>query len=114
MPFPQSPYNIRVGKVQVDSVDVSNTQFRLENTTKSTETLKSSSETDSNIAINLAECGDWDINDNIKITGYYYSKVGSSVHQVVSGNNGSHDFGTIAMEDAATGGGTLVNGGLAS
>lgn len=114
MAFPQAPYTIRVGKVQVNSVDVSGAQFRLENTTKSTETLKSSSETDSNITINLAECGDWDINDNIKLTGYYYGKVGSSVHQVVAGDNGAHNFETIALSDAATGGGTLVNGGLAS
>ena len=115
MAFPQSPYNVRVGKVQVNSVDVAGAQFRLKNTTKSTETLKASDETDSNITINLAECGDWDLNDNIEIEVSYYSKVGSATHQVVSGDYGFHNFGTIALSDAAAaGGGTLVNGGLVS
>lgn len=114
MPFPQVPYYVQVTKAQVSSVDVSGVQYRLENTTKSTETLKYSSETDSNISINLAECGDWDLNDNIKITASYYGKIKSSTHQVVSGDNSEYDFGTLALGDAAAGGGgTLVNGGLA-
>lgn len=113
MPFPQSPYYVQVTKAQVASVDVSGVQYKLENTTKSTETLKSSSESDSNITINLAECGDWDLNDNIKITATYYGKLISDTHQVVSGDNSVHDFGTLALADASTGGGgTLVNGGL--
>lgn len=111
MPFPQSPYYVQVTKAQVASVDVSGAQYRLENTTKSTETLKYSSESDSNITINLSECGDWDLNDNIKISASYYGKVKSSTHQVVSGDNSEHDFGTLALADA--GGGALVNGGLA-
>jgi hypothetical protein len=114
MPFPQSPYYVQVTKAQVASADVSGAQYRLENTTKATEALKSSSESDSNITINLAECGDWAINDNIKITASYYGKVVSDTHQVVSGDNSTHDFGTLALADASTGGGTLVNGGLVS
>ena len=112
MAFPQTPYYVQVSKSQVSSVDVAGVQYRLENTTKSTETLKSSSESDSNIIINLAECGDWDLNDNIKITASDYGKIASSTHQVVSGDNSEHDFGTLALADPAGGGGTLVNGGL--
>ncbi len=112
MPFPQSPYYVLVSKVQLSSADVSGAQFRLENTTKSTEMTGASDETDSNIAFNLAECGDWDLNDSIKITASYYGKVKSSTHQVVSGDNSEHDFGTMALADA--GGGRLVGGGLAS
>jgi len=112
MPFPQSPYYVFVSKVQVSSVDVSGAQFRLENTTKSTEIIGASDETDSNIAFNLAECGDWDLNDNITITASYYGKIVSITHQVVSGDNSEHDFGTLALSDPSAGGGTLVNGGL--
>jgi len=113
MPFPQSPYYVLVSKVQLSSVDVSGTQFRLENTTKSTEVIGASDETDSNIAFNLAECGDWDLLDSIKITATYYGKIVSSTHQVVSGDNSEHDFGTLAVTDpSAGGGGTLINGGL--
>lgn len=120
MSFPQSPYNIRVGKVQVDSVDVSGAQFRLKNTTKSTETLKTSSETDSNITINLAECGDWNINDNLELVISYNGKVATGTHQVVAADNGRHDFGTVALLEnvgrlVARGladGGRLINGGM--
>ena len=113
MSFPQMPYYVLVSKVQLSSVDVSGTQFRLENVTKSTETTGASTETDSNITFNLAECGDWALNDNIKITASYYGKIVSSTHQVVSGDNSEHDFGTLALSDESTGGGgTLVNGGL--
>lgn len=110
MPFPQAPYYVLVSKVQLSSADVSGAQFRLENTTKSTEMTGASNETDSNIAFNLAEAGDWDLNDNIKITATYYGKIVSDTHQVVSGDNSEHDFGTLALGDG--GGGTLVNGGL--
>lgn len=112
MPFPQSPYYVVVTKVQLSSVDVSGTQFRLQNTTKGTETIAVSAETDSNIIINLAECGDWDMNDSIKIIATYYGKIVSSSHQVVTGDNSEHDFGTLTLGDATAGGGTLVNGGL--
>ena len=115
MPFPRSPYYVHVTKAQVSSVDVTGAQYRLENTTKSTESLGTSSETDSNITINIAECGDWDMNDNIKITASYYGKLVSSTHQVVSGDNSTYDFGTLALDDPVSGGGgSLVNGGLAS
>ena len=101
MPFPQAPYHVHVDKVQVSGSDVSGAQFKLENVTKSTETRESSSEPDSNITINLAECGDWDLNDVIKITATYSGKTGSDTHQVVAGDNGYHDFGTIACVGAA-------------
>lgn len=112
MAFPQAPYYVLISKVQLSSADVAGAQFRLENTTKSTEVLGASDETDSNIAFNLAELGDWDLNDNIKITASYYGKIVSSTHQVVSGDYSEHDFGTLALADASAGGGTLVNGGL--
>lgn len=113
MPFPAAPYYVFVTKVQLSSADVSGTQFRLQNTTKSTEMTGASEETDSNIAFNLAEAGDWDLNDNIKITATYYGKIISSTHQVVSGDNSEHDFGMLALGEAPdASGGTLVNGGL--
>ena len=104
MPFPtgSNPYTIRVSNAQVDGADISGTQFKLINLTKNTEVLAMSNEADSNISIDLSNCGDWDLGDNIKIMASYYSKIGSSTHQVVSGDNGYHDFGTISLSDVIT------------
>lgn len=113
MAFPRAPYYVHVTKAQVSSADVAGAQYRLENMTKSTEMTGMSNETDSNISFNLAECGDWDLNDTIKITASYYGKIVSSTHQVVSGDYSEHDFGTLALADTL-GGGTLINGGLVS
>lgn len=97
MTFPQSPYNVHVGKVQDGGADVSGAQFKLENITKSTEKLKTSNESDSNITINVAECGDWDTGDVIKITATYGGKNGSSTHTIAVGDYGEHDFGTLPL-----------------
>ena len=122
MPFPQTPYYVQITKVQVSSIDVSGAQFRLKNVTKGTDTLKSSSETDSNITINLSECGDWDLNDNIEIVISREGKVASATHQVVSGDNSEHDFGTLALLEnvgrlvirSLADGSRLINGGMTS
>lgn len=115
MAFPQSPYYVIVSGVQLLGADISGTQFKLENITKGTEVLSVSDETDSNIAFNLAELGDWDMDDNIRITASHYGKVASNTHQVVFGDNSEHDFGTLALGDAVISGGRiLVNGGLVS
>lgn len=107
---PQTPYYVHVTKVQDANVDVSGAQFKLKNVTKGTEAVEMSEEPDSNISINLAECGDWDLNDVIKITATHYGKITEESHQVVPEDYSDHDFGTLALQDA--GGGTLVNGGL--
>lgn len=113
MAFPQIPYYVQITKVQVNNIDVSGVQYTLENITKLTQILISSDELDSNIIINLSDCGDWDLGDNIKIIATYYGKIASGIHQVVSGDNNEYDFGTLALMDVnIVGGGTLVNGGL--
>lgn len=96
---PLAPYLVSVEKVQSSGADVSGTSFLLENLTKGTSITKSSSESDSNITINLDDCGDWDLGDTIKITATYLSLEGISTHSVVEGDNGIHDFGIIAVAD---------------
>lgn len=120
MPFPQPPYNVRVGKVQFNSGDISGARFRLKNTTKDTDIVKTSSETDSNITINIAECGDWDLNDNLELVVSHNGKVYTGTHQAVAADNGRHDFGTVALLENVGGlvtrgladDGRLVNGGM--
>lgn len=113
MAFPQAPYYISVNKAQINSIDIVGVQYRLENLTKVTEVLRASVEVDSNITINIAECGDWNINDDMKITASYYGKLVTSTHQITAGDNNMHDFGILELTDpVAGGGGALINGGL--
>ena len=103
-PIDRDPYIVFVSAVTDGGSPVSGTQFKLTNLTKNTYTLAMSNEADSNISINLSNCGDWDIGDNIKIMASYYGKIGSSTHQVTSSDNGYHDFGTITLSDASISG----------
>lgn len=102
MAFPtdRDPYNIRVSAVTDGGSPVSGASIKLENLTKATDTTKVSSETNSNITIHLAECGDWDVGDQIKVTATYGGKTGSSTHTTASGDNGRWDAGSIAVSSA--------------
>ena len=103
MPFPQAPYNIRVPSVVADGNPVSGVTITLHNITKSTNTAKTSSESNSNITINLAECGDWDIGDVIYVEAEYDGNImPSAPHTVVSGDNGRFDFGTLDISYTPT------------
>ena len=100
MAFPQAPYMVRVSAVTDGGSPVSGASIELENLTKATSTTKVSSETNSNIAINLSECGDWDVGNQIKVTATYNGKTGSSTHTTTSGDNGKWDVGSIAIASA--------------
>lgn len=96
MPFPQVPYNVRVSSVVSDGNPVSGVTITLYNITKSTNTAKTSSESNSNITINLAECGDWDVGDVIYVKASYDGNIiPSSPHTTASGDNGKFDFGSL-------------------
>ena len=105
MAFPQAPYTVRVSAVTDGGSPVSGASIELENLTKATSTTKVSGETNSNIAINLSECGDWDVGNQIKVTATYNGKTGSSTHTTASVDNGKWDVGSIAISSggAATG-----------
>jgi len=107
MAFPtaRDPYIVRVSAVTDGGSPVSGASIKLENLTKATDTTKVSSETNSNIAINLSECGDWTVGDEIKVTATYDGKTGSSTHTTASGDNGRWNAGSIAISTggAATG-----------
>ena len=65
---PISPYHIFVTAVHNSGGSaVSGAQFTLKNTTKSTQTIATSSESDSNIVLNVADCGAWDNGDGIEL-----------------------------------------------
>ena len=100
MAFPQAPYTVRVSAVTDGGSPVSGASIELENLTKATSTTKVSNETNSNIAINLSECGDWDVGNQIKVTATYNGKTGSSTHTTTSGDNGKWDAGSIAIASA--------------
>lgn len=100
MAFPtaRDPYNIRVTSVTVDGSPVSGAVITLYNSTKSTNTAKTSNETNSNITINLSECGDWTVGDIICVKASYGGDVASSSnHTTATGDNGRFEFGTIAI-----------------
>ena len=100
MAFPadRNPYNIRVTSVTVSGSPVSGAAITLYNDTKSTSTVKTSNETNSNISINLSECGDWTVGDIIHVKAAYggNEKV-SGNHTTASGDNGKFEFGTLAI-----------------
>lgn len=96
-PMDRDPYNVRVSAVTDGGSPVSGASIKLENLTKATDTTKVSSETNSNITINLSECGDWDVGDQIQVTTTYAGKTGSSAHTTASGDYGRYDFGSIAI-----------------
>lgn len=71
--------------------------LKLENVTNVTDTTKVSSETNSNVAINLSDCGDWAIGNSIKVTVTYDGKTGSDTHTTATGDNGYWNVGEIAI-----------------
>ena len=99
MPFPGSrnPYIVRVSSVTDGGSPVSGASLKLEDVTNVTDTTEVSSETNSNIAINLSECGDWAIGNEIKITATYDGKTGSNTHTTATGDNGYWSVGEIAI-----------------
>ena len=99
MAFPtnRAPYIVRVSAVTDGGSPVSGASIKLENLTKATSTTKVSNETNSNIAINLSECGDWSVGDQIKVTATYNGKTGSSTHTTSSNDVGRWDVGSIAI-----------------
>ena len=100
MPFPDNtnPYVVRVGSVTDGGSPVSGASLKLENVTNVTDTTKVSSEANSNIAINLSECGDWAIGNEIKITATYDGKIASDTHTTAAGDNGYWNVGTLTLE----------------
>lgn len=69
---PIAPYIITVSGVTLSGVgDVTGTQFTFDNVTKSTQFIISSSESDSNISVNLASIGDWDDGDTVTVQADY-------------------------------------------
>jgi len=103
MAFPgaQKPYVVRVQKVTDGGADVSGATIKLENVTKATDVSKTSSETNSNIAIPLAGAGDFDIGDEIKVTATYGGKNGSSAHTTAGGDNGVWNVGELKIATMA-------------
>jgi len=110
MAFPtaRDPYIVRVSAVTDGGSPVSGASIKLENLTKATSTTKVSSETNSNIAINLSECGDWTVGDQIKVTATYDGKTGSSTHTTSSGDNGRWDVGSIAIASSGEANGLRI------
>lgn len=99
MVFPenQNPYVVRVSSVTDGGSPVSGASLKLENVTNVTDITKVSNEVNSNIAINLSECGDWAIGNEIKITATYDGKTGSDTHTAATGDNGYWSAGEIVI-----------------
>lgn len=108
MPPPNNPYLIHVTVVNASSGSpVSGAQFTLKNTTKSTQaTQVTSNESNSNIALNMADCGDgdWTTGDNVELDVTYG---GENKTEVTSINTSTHpsgrELGTITLESDASG-----------
>lgn len=99
-PIAHDPYIVRVSAVTDSGSPVSGASIKLENLSKGTNTTKVSSETNSNVSINLSECGEWVIGNQIKVTATYGGKTGASTHTTASGDNGRWDADSIAIASA--------------
>jgi len=104
MVFPENrnPYVVRVSSVTDGGSPVSGASLKLENVTNATDTTEISSEINSNVAINLAECGDWVVGNEIKITATYSGKSGYSTHTTAIGDNGYWNAGEIAITEISS------------
>lgn len=97
---PISPYHIFVTAVHNSGGSaVSGAQFTLKNTTKSTQTIATSSESDSNIVLNVADCGEWDTGDDIELEVSFgtENKTESTTINTVTHPMG-REFGLIVLE----------------
>lgn len=103
-PPPDAPigeYNVFVKAVTLDSTPVSGATLTLYNTTKGTNVVRVSSESNSNVAISLADCGIWNIGDTIHVKAVYSgNEQDSGNHTVQSADNGKWDADTIAITTA--------------
>lgn len=100
MAFPshRNPYNVRIEAVTVDGSPVSGAVITLYNNTQGTSTERTSTETDSNITINLSDCGDWVIGDVIHVKAVYGGNVKvSGNHETANPDYGKYEFGTLAI-----------------
>ena len=97
MAFPQPPYLVRVQKVVQSGIDISGASIKLENITKATDTTEISNESDSNITINLADLGDWDVGDSLKVTATYDGNSAASTHTVAAGDGGAWNVGSLEI-----------------
>lgn len=102
-PMPRAPYIIHVTAVNDSGgAPVSGAEFTLKNTTEGTQVVKTSNESNSNIAINVADCGDWTTGDNLELDVTY---AGEDKTEATSINTSTHpsgrELGTITLESTA-------------
>ena len=98
---PIDTYNVFVTAVTVDGTPASGATITLYNLTKGTDIARVSSESNSNIAFSLADLGDWDLGDTIRVKAAHSGHDQTSDHPLESADLGKFDFGIIAITAGA-------------
>ena len=96
MPMPRPPYIILVSEAVTTKGNLTGASIKLKNNTKVTEDTKVSNESNSNIAINLSEVGDWDDSDSLTVEVTKSSKTVSKDHTInQASDHGIYNFGSF-------------------